>query len=83
MDDFRIELADCERTLLEEIARPEMTRRDVAKTYALALRSSERNRVDWKKVNRAIIDRWSPSGLDWIKQQAWSGKCFEEGKESP
>jgi hypothetical protein len=77
---LRIELAGCERVLLEEIAEPQFKRRDVAKTYALALRSSERDRVDWGKVNRAIIARWSFHALNWIKEQAHSGKCFEERK---
>jgi len=71
-----IELADCERLLLEEIGRPELKRADIAQTYALTLKSSERERVNWAKVNLAIITRWSKSGLHWIKQQAWSGKCF-------
>lgn len=78
MSDVRFELAACETMLLEEIANPVMKRRDVAKTYALALRSSERATVDWAKVNRAIIERWSTSALLWIKNQAWSGKAFEE-----
>ena len=73
---MRGELTDCENALLREIAEPELTRRDVAQTYALALRSSERDRIDWGKVNRAIMARWSPAALEWIKKQAWSGKCF-------
>jgi hypothetical protein len=75
MSEVRFELMACTATLMDEISRPESTRRDVAKTYALALRSSEK--TDWKVVNTAIIDRWSVSGLNWIKQQAHSGKCFE------
>jgi hypothetical protein len=74
---FVFELAACEATLLREIAAPECKRLSVAKTYALALRSSERDRVNWGKVNRAIIDRWSVSALDWIKTQAHTGKCFD------
>lgn len=73
---MRIELADCENVLLNEIAMKEATRKDIAKTYALALRSSEAERIDWGKVNRAIIARWSMAALTWIKKQAWSGKCF-------
>ncbi len=73
---MEIELAACEATLLGEITRPEFTRNDVAKTYCLALRSSEVERVDWKKVNQAIIDRWSLSALKFIKERAHSGKCF-------
>jgi hypothetical protein len=71
---IRFELADCTGTLLREIAEPSSKRRDIAKTYALALRSSEA--TDWKAVNAAIIARWSVSALNWIKEQAHSGKCF-------
>lgn len=78
-EELRMELACCEMVLLTEIADRTMKRRDVAKTYALALRSSED--VDWERVNRAIIDRWSLGALAWIKQQAWTGKCF--GEETP
>ena len=74
---MKIELAGCENTLLDEIADPRMKRLDVAKTYCLALRSSERDQVDWKKVNQAIIDRWSCFALAWIKEQAWKGSCFK------
>lgn len=69
-----IELMLCTKTLLWEIANRKMYRKDVAKTYCLALKSSEK--TEWRTVNMAIIDRWSISGLEWIKKQAWSGKCF-------
>ena len=82
---MRIELCNCERVLLEEIADPRMKRRDVAQTYALAVRSTEVGKVKWEKVNQAIVERWSESALKWIKEQAWSGKAFaaqrgQEGK---
>lgn len=54
------------------------TRRVIAQTYTLALRKSKSSEVDWKRINEAIIERWSLSGLEWIKNQAWSGKCFNE-----
>ena len=73
-----LELALCEKTLLDEIAMPQIRRRDVAQTYRLAMQSSECEQIDWAKVNRAIMDRWSRSGLEWIKKQAWSGQCFAE-----
>ena len=69
MSDVRIELADPEGQLLEEIADPRMTRNDVRLTYRLALRSQDR--VDWGKVNRAIIERWSATTLKQIKAWAW------------
>jgi hypothetical protein len=71
-----IELADCENTIIAEIENPECKRKDIAQTYALILKSSERDKVDWPKINRKIMLRWSLSGLRWIKQQAWSGKAF-------
>lgn len=70
------ELANCESHLLREIADPAMNRKDVAQSYALAMKSSERDQIDWAKVNKAIMARWSASGLKWIKESAWSGKCF-------
>lgn len=71
------ELMCCEKTLLDEIANPEIKRKDVAQTYRLALQSAERDTIDWAKVNQAIIQRWSRSALHWIKEQAWSGRCFD------
>ena len=70
-----IELMDCTNVLLGEIADKKFKQRHIAMTYALSLRSSEE--VDYKTVNRAIIDRWSISGLERIKEMAWSGKCFK------
>lgn len=61
---------------MREIAEPSIKRRDVAQTYRLAMDSSECGRVDWAKVNQAIIARWSLSALGWVKKQAHSGKCF-------
>lgn len=75
---MKIELMDCENVLLREIATPEAHQRDIAQTYRLAMESSERDRIDWGKVNRAIIDRWSKAGLVRVKEMAWSGKCFAE-----
>ena len=66
-----IELMDCEKVLLNEIAIPKMKRLDIALTYRLALMSSESKSIDWVKVNMAIIERWSMAGLKWIKNRAW------------
>ena len=73
-ENLTIELVNCTRTLLDEIACKEAKRLDVAKTYALALRSSYP--TDWREVNRAIIERWSRSALEYIKKMAWSEKAF-------
>ncbi len=73
-------LADCERVLLEDIAQPKATRRIVARTYRMAMESWKDcgEKIDWGKVNRAIISRWSIATLIWIKNEAWSGECFEQ-----
>lgn len=67
---LRIELAGCEGTLLREIADPVFKRKDIAATYRLAMMSSDSASLDWGKVNRAIIERWSIAALKWIKEQA-------------
>lgn len=66
---MRLELVDGQSVILREIADKAMKRKDVALTYALILRSREK--VDWLAINTAIIQRWSKSGLIWIKEQAW------------
>ncbi len=72
---MHIELAGCEGLLLREIADSNCKQRDIAQTYALALRSSDK--PNWSIVNRAIVERWSHSGLEHIKKMAWSGSCFD------
>ncbi len=62
-------MVDCEDTMLSALKAPELTRDIIALTYAFALRSSED--VDFGKVNRAIMDRWSVAGLEYIKRKAW------------
>lgn len=72
---MKVELGDCTNTLLREVSIKQLHQKDIAQTYRLAMESSEE--TDWPKVNRAIIERWSGSGLKRIKQLAHSGKCFE------
>jgi hypothetical protein len=76
-DGTRIVLADPEGHLLEEIANPAMKRLDVAKTYRLVLASGDQARVNWRTVNTAIVDRWSASALEWIKNWAWKNSEAE------
>ncbi len=75
---MRVELCCCESVLLSEIAMKEMNQKQIAQTYRMALESGERDRIDWAKVNNAIISRWSKSGLKRIKELAWSGKAFNK-----
>ena len=65
------ELACCESTMLTELTWKETTQKSLALSYALASVSSERSRIDWKKVNEAIITRWSWAGLQRVKKLAW------------
>lgn len=64
-----IELTCCDSVIVNECSMPEMTRDGVAQTYAMALVSSWP--TDWKKANAAIIERWSSSGLEYVKNKAW------------
>jgi hypothetical protein len=78
MSDYVIELACCEQVMLTEIARKGSTRRQVSQLYAMSLRSSERPTIDWAKVNAAIMAKWSRNALEWIKTNAWNGKCWDD-----
>ena len=75
-----IELIDCTDTLLDEISNKKMKQKDIAITYKLSLMSSEP--TDYKKVNRAIVERWSVAGLVRIKEMAWRGTCFTVNNHS-
>lgn len=67
---MRIELANCQATLMEEIENTAMKRKDVALTYAMAMCATSEVK-DWKAINAAIVARWSDSGLKYIKRLAW------------
>lgn len=71
---WTVHLADVEGVIEREIAAG-AKQKDVAKTYALGMRSDWP--TDWARVNRAILAKWKMSGLERIKKLAWSGKCFE------
>ena len=74
MGEFTAHIVDAAGVIENEI-RLGATQKSVAKTYALALRSSVKQ--DWARINAAIRNRW-PKGLGRIKESAWR-KC--EGKE--
>lgn len=50
-----------------------LTQGCIAQTYAMAIISGSRgvDEPDWATINRAIIARWSMSGLERIKAKAW------------
>lgn len=63
-----MELAACEMVIENEIEQG-CTQAEIANTYALALVSSWP--TDWKRVNEAIMKRWSETGLIRVKTWAW------------
>jgi hypothetical protein len=61
-----------ESQLLDAI--PRVTQqRDLFVPYAeaIAVSLAEQEKVNWERVNTAIVDRWSASGLARIKNAAW------------
>ena len=72
--DYTIEMLSCEVTILNEISHKKCKRNDVALTYYFCMVSSED--INYEKVNKAIIERWSFSGLEYIKKEA--NKWFQK-----
>ena len=69
-----ITIGDPENQIMQEIEEGH-TQDSIALTYAFCIRD-HRYSVDWKKINRAIINRWSKHAMIHIKQTAW--KLVEE-----
>lgn len=65
----------CVEPVIENEIKMGLNQRQIAQTYAMALRSSWP--TDWLRVNNAILAKW-PKGLERIKKMAHSGKCFAE-----
>lgn len=65
MSDY-IEL--CTTLMLDELAKAR-TRIDAANIYADGLQCQ--GEIDWPRINAYLIERWSRSGLAYIKKQAW------------
>jgi hypothetical protein len=79
---FTVEMIGVEEALLRDIPDPAFKRNAIALTYAFGLRNefSGSEVIDWKRVNAAILERWSMAGLTYIKERAWK---LYEGKISP
>lgn len=73
-----LELSDPQGFILGEVADKRMKRKDVALSYALCIKSTQQ--VDFAAINAAIINRWSVSGLVFIKERAWK---IINGKVNP
>jgi len=75
---YRINLVRCTDTVLNELKNG-CTRKSLSLTYAMAMRSAAQgdDKPDWPKINKAILAKYSMSGLEFIKKRAWgilSGK---------
>lgn len=70
-----LQMQNCESVLLMECNIPQIKRNSIAMTYRFAMEAERdgREKIDWWKVNDAIIKRWSKSGLQYIKNRAWKG----------
>ncbi len=66
---MKIELATPQNIILNEIQKHKFTQKSVALTYAFCLRQA--NEVDFAIINKAIVERWSLSGLERVKKMAW------------
>ena len=65
------------KDLLFAVVDEKKTRKDIAVVYAAALWQSAP--VEWAAVNLAIKERWSMSGLKYIKELAWD--LYEKAKD--
>ncbi len=66
----RICLSDPTGQIERECADKVFRQKDVALTYALAIRDESIVPVDWPRANAAIVKRW-PHGLARVKELAW------------
>jgi hypothetical protein len=61
-----------------------VTRNYVSRAYAREIQVARvfpNRAIDWEAANRAIIQRWSKSALEYIKTRAWKllRKCEDAG----
>lgn len=73
MDGVTINLVCCTQVICAEVKDKHATQKQVALTYAMAIRSASHkaDAPDWKVINQAILSRWKMSGLERIKKRAW------------
>ena len=69
-DKGHIKNVDFVAWIMNEIEGKEFTRKDVAATYAILIQKRTQSE-SIAEINKAILKRWSPAGLKWIKERAW------------
>ena len=72
----------CTFVLCNEIENLRLPQKDVALTFAMALRSEANgvDKVDWEKVGGAAQRRWNPTGWMCVKER---GRAIFEGRIKP
>jgi hypothetical protein len=70
-----------ELNIFDAVADKKNKRNDIAVIYEALMRRhfTKVERYDWEAVNKAIIERWSVSGLIYIKERAW--KLLDKGNQ--
>jgi hypothetical protein len=68
------------QTALDDITIVRLTQPAVAQVLAKIILSGEKDRVDWKSINAAIVKRWSRSGRKRVLTMAW--KVVEDAKRT-
>lgn len=68
-EEVNVEIVNVQGLILQEIGDRRIKRNSVALTYAFCIK--QRDECDFGVINRAIIGRWSESGLRYIKERAW------------
>ena len=65
-----IYMTACTFVLCNEIESLKLPQKEIAKTFAQALRSEYAGvyRTDWEKVGTAALNRWGPSGWRRLKE---------------
>lgn len=66
--------------LLEEINVVKLTQPALAEVIAMVIIARRHSEVDWRKVNLAIKERWSPSARERVLTMAW--KIVEDAKRA-
>lgn len=78
MSEIEINLVCCTQVICNEIEQG-VSQKDIALTYAMAIKAQAQkaDMPDWSVINKAILAKWKPSGLERIKKRAFdllSGK---------
>lgn len=74
---FEFRVIDPVDMIMRELADKDFKQKDIALSYAILLRQRDEPEVAtcWPKVNAAIIERWSMSGLKRVKKMASDILC--------